>query len=285
MLVLAFLLMQVMISAKAGLVNYTDGQSNVRLHEQVPAGTPVQTGPHSHVELLLNPGSFLRLDENSSAVLDSVELTNIAVRLVDGAALIETADVSKETPIRVTTANLSVLITSRGLYRFSGGTVSVLDGKIRIPDSSMTIKKGHQVTLIAGSYVDSAATNPPDGLDQWSRQRSSDLARANAMAYHEHSAGTVYSLSGYPGWGIPPAGSAWLYSPRLSGFTFIPLRNYRSFYGYGFFPLSSFGLYGLSGARPAGGSIRGSANGRSSGSHPSYGGRMGGRIGGGHGRR
>ena len=58
MLALAFVLMQFMISAKAGLVNYIDGQANVRLHEQVPVGTPIETGPRSHVELLLNPGSF-----------------------------------------------------------------------------------------------------------------------------------------------------------------------------------------------------------------------------------
>src|SRR6185295_6482613 len=102
----AFLLLLFVISAKAGLVNYVDGQTNVRIHEQVPAGTFIQTGPHSHVELLLSPGSFLRLDENSTVVLDSVELTNVAVRLLEGAALIETADINKETPIRVATGNL-----------------------------------------------------------------------------------------------------------------------------------------------------------------------------------
>src|SRR5437867_2944165 len=123
-MLVAFFLMQFIISAKAGLVNYVDGQINVRLHEQVSVGTPIQTGPHSHVEMLLNPGSFLRLDENSTVVLDSVELTNIAVRLIEGAALIETADINKETPIRVTTGNLRVLIVSPGLYRFSDATAS-----------------------------------------------------------------------------------------------------------------------------------------------------------------
>ena len=37
MVVLIFVLMQYIVSAKAGLVNYIDGQANVRLREQVAA--------------------------------------------------------------------------------------------------------------------------------------------------------------------------------------------------------------------------------------------------------
>src|SRR6266850_4812118 len=144
MLALALVLMQFMISARAGLVNYVDGQTSVRLHEQVPAGTLIQTGPNSHVELLLNPGSFLRLDENSTVVLDSVELTNIAVRVVAGSALLEAGAIDKRTPISVTTGGLRVLIVSSGMYRFSGDTAAVLDGKLKTADSSLTIKKGRQ---------------------------------------------------------------------------------------------------------------------------------------------
>jgi len=95
MLPVIFFLMQYMVSAKAGLVNYVDGQVNVRLHEQITAGTPIETGLQSHVELLLNPGSFLRIGEDSQVVLDSVELSNIAVRIVKGAALIEAISINK----------------------------------------------------------------------------------------------------------------------------------------------------------------------------------------------
>ena len=87
--------MQFMISAQAGLVNYVEGPVNVQLHQQIPAGTPIQTGPQGHAEILLNPGSFLRVGENSTVILDSVELTQIAVRVVNGIALIESAEVDK----------------------------------------------------------------------------------------------------------------------------------------------------------------------------------------------
>src|SRR5712691_1393627 len=120
----AIVVMQFMISAQAGLVNYVEGPANVQLHQQVPVGTPIQTGPQGHAEILLNPGSFLRLSENSTVVLDSVELTEIAIRVVSGTVLIESAEMDKETPIRVSTGKLSTLIVSSGLYRFADDTAS-----------------------------------------------------------------------------------------------------------------------------------------------------------------
>lgn len=89
MLPVAFVLMQFIVSARPGLVNYFDGLANVHMHEQIPAGKPIETGPNSHIEVLLNPGSFLRVAENSTVVFDSVELTNIAVRVVSGGAFLE----------------------------------------------------------------------------------------------------------------------------------------------------------------------------------------------------
>ncbi|PYS55071.1 MAG: hypothetical protein DMG13_05760 [Acidobacteria bacterium] len=288
MLAMTLLLMQFMVSARAGLVNDVDGQANVGLHQQVPAGAPIQTGPQSHVEILLNPGSFLRLDENSTIVLDSVELTNIAVRVVTGAVLIESAGVDKHAPIRVTTGNLRSLILARGVYRFSGDTASVIDGKLRPADSSITVKKGQEVTPAGDGYekVKLGVNTGPAGLERWSERRSSELARANAMAYRERSNGSLYSYGAYyPEWGLFANHAAWLYSPLLSGFTFIPQRSYRSYWGYRFVPRFVFAERGLSGGRigpgshpppraGAAGPTRGTVAGRSStGSSRVHGGR------------
>jgi hypothetical protein len=242
MIALIFVLMQYMISAKAGLVNFVDGQTNVRVHEQIMAGAPIETGPSGHVELLLNPGSFLRIGEHSKVVLDSVELTNMAVRIVDGAAIIEAAEIDRQSPIRVTTGNLHVLVVSRGTYRFSDGTALVLDGKLRTADGSTTVKKGNLVTSIGGSYTVKGIIGKPGGeLDLWSYQRSADLAKANAMAYHERAHGDTYTSGPYyPYWNLYSGQSAWIYSPFLTGFTFIPRGAYRSYYGYSFVPIAAF---------------------------------------------
>src|SRR5689334_5825231 len=98
MMTIAFLIMQFIISAKAGLVNAVEGVANVQVQEQVPVGKIIQTGPAGRIEIILNPGSFLRIGENSQAVLDSAELTNIAIRVVAGSAIIESTNLDKDSP-------------------------------------------------------------------------------------------------------------------------------------------------------------------------------------------
>ena len=218
MLGIAFVLLQYMISAKAGLVNYVDGQTNVHPHEQVAEGSPIETQAHGHVELLLTPGVFLRIGNNSKVVLDSVELSHAVVRVIDGSALIEVTQIEKGTPIKVVTGGLETMVVSRGAYRFSAGTASVIDGKLQIVGTQMTVRKGHQVTSAGGSYIASTFVNTTDDLDLWSQSRSASLANANAMAYRDR-----------------PLRSTWIYSPFLGGFTFMPRGGYRSYYGYGFY--------------------------------------------------
>ena len=182
MVTLAIVLMQFMISTKAGLVNYVEGQANVFVHEQAPTGTPIQTGPQSHAEILLNPGSFLRLGQNTTVVLDSVELTDIELHVVAGTVLIESVALDKQTPIRVNTGNLRTLVLSPGVYVFSGDTASVLNGRLRTADSSIIVKKGHEVTAVGDRYEKSPLNPITDfaELEQWSQQRSLVLAQANA---------------------------------------------------------------------------------------------------------
>ena len=264
MLGLVFVLLQYMISAKAGLVNYVDGQANVHLHEQVSEGIPIETA-QGHAELLLTPGSFLRVGADSRVMLDSVELDHVAVRLVSGTALIEVAEIGKHDPIKVTTGNLSALIVSRGIYRFSDKTAAVVVGKLNVVGSRKTVKNGHQITSMPDGYIASAFVETPnDDLNNWSQNRSAALANANAMAYKDQSVavnsiGAGSSLSYYPYWDIYANRSSWIYSTLLGGFTFIPRGGYRSYYGYNFVPVSSFAalpVFAIQPGRPFGSPVR-----------------------------
>ena len=59
---------QFLVSTRAGLVNYVQGSANVKAAISVPAGEVIATGPGAAVELLLNPGSYLRMGENTRVV-------------------------------------------------------------------------------------------------------------------------------------------------------------------------------------------------------------------------
>src|SRR5262249_676973 len=58
-------------SPKAGFVNAIVGQANFHTSEVARSDQPIQTGPSSYAEVLLRPGAFMRIDENSSVVLES----------------------------------------------------------------------------------------------------------------------------------------------------------------------------------------------------------------------
>jgi hypothetical protein len=103
----------------------------------------------------------------------------------------EAADIKKDAPICVTTGGLKVMVVSPGTYRFYGDTAELLDGKLQTADQSLTIKKGQQITSVAGLYEQSRIPSSAqlDSFDVWSRQRSSASARANALARNGYSSG------------------------------------------------------------------------------------------------
>src|SRR5215470_9301992 len=121
---------QFIVSTKAGVVNYVQGASTVKAATTAPAGKEIATGPGGAVELLLNPGSYLRMGENTRVVLDKVELYDIAVHILGGSAIIESNGFTKELPLAVTTGNMKMEIIKDGIYLFADGKVIVVDGKI-----------------------------------------------------------------------------------------------------------------------------------------------------------
>src|SRR5438552_11177763 len=96
------------VSTRAGLVNYVQGSATVKAATSIPAGQPVGTGPGGAVEILLNPGSYLRMGENSQVILDRVELYDIAVRILEGSAIIEANGFNKDLPLQVATGDLKM---------------------------------------------------------------------------------------------------------------------------------------------------------------------------------
>ena len=85
------------ISARAGGVNAVTGRASMRhgntewqqltIKEDLEAGDVVKTGLDGRVEMLLNPGSYLRMGENSELELSDNSLENLEVRLIRGTAI------------------------------------------------------------------------------------------------------------------------------------------------------------------------------------------------------
>jgi hypothetical protein len=198
--------MQFIISAKAGLVNAVDGTANVRVQEQVAVGEPIQTGPSSRVEVLLNPSTFLRVDENSEVVLDSVDLANVQVRIISGSAIVDCGAVEKNSPIQVTDGTETLSISQPGTYRFPDGAAA-------------------------------------PQLEDWNQQRSGEIAAANARSADTDAA---LNHPGFPDQGYPygtPYGTPYYPGPAWPNSLIMPgigaplgaFSYFSPYGGYGFY--------------------------------------------------
>ncbi|MDQ3750897.1 MAG: FecR domain-containing protein, partial [Acidobacteriota bacterium] len=84
------------ISAKAGGVNFVEGKVAVTRKvgksgyllkgDTLEIGDKVSTGADGRAEILLNPGSFVRLAENSSFEFASTSLEDLQLKLNGGSA-------------------------------------------------------------------------------------------------------------------------------------------------------------------------------------------------------
>ena len=254
------------ISAKAGGVNAVSGQVMVKRGTQAPqlltsqddlsSGDIVTTGYGSQAEILLNPGTYLRLAEKSEFVMVDNSLDNLLVRLNKGSAIIEaTGPGEAELRIPIVTEQQRMTIVRSGIYRINvrPGVTELFVRKGRISlgtDRDNVVKSGKKVTFSsAGSSIAKLTKTDQDEFDGWSKERGQSLARANVKL-------STRDLSGYYGyfrssfwdgrirrWGV------WTYSSFASCYTFVPFYyGWGSPYGNPYGTFANFGYYGRNGA-------------------------------------
>lgn len=249
------------ISAKAGGVNAVTGSVMVTRtgqkaqllsdQDDLVAGDVVTTGQTSQVEVLLNPGSYLRLAANSEFVMVDNSLNNLLVKLVKGSAIIEATDGDyADLRINVLANQQSLIIIRGGIYRFNvqGDSTELLVRKGRVMPGSLfreVIKGGSKVTYAAGGPVVSKLNKKDqDDFDFWSKKRAETLAQANRKmsgrtfnSYLSNMTLFDWNSARNP-WGF------WTYSSFSRCYTFLPFGRgsspyghyYDSFYNYAPYP-------------------------------------------------
>lgn len=247
------------ISAKAGGVNAVTGGASMLPHgngewqqltikEDLEAGDLVKTGVDGRVEMLLNPGSYLRVGENSEFELSDNSLENLELRLIKGTAIVEvTGADDEELFIGITTPHTRMSIVRRGLYRVSvvpGDTTELIvrKGRVMLEGSHTKVNGGNKVVFSSNSFsvakLEKADKKNLDALDGWSKDRAQALAKENSRINNRTL--TALSRSFNDDWfssGLfrQRRSGFWLYSSRSSCYTFIPYYGrYGSPYGGGY---------------------------------------------------
>ena len=138
-------------------------------------------------EILLAPGSFLRLGEQSKLTLETIGTPDVRVRLDSGEALLEV--IALPVPIVVKQDGVSAVIRKPGLYEFDQK-----HSAMRVYAGEADLSKGGRRTIASqGISVGVRSLRkyalspiPGDPLLSWSRIRSeqlSDESAASALAY------------------------------------------------------------------------------------------------------
>jgi hypothetical protein len=244
-------------SAVPGTVNYVEGQATIADHalDQMSVGkTNLEAGQtldtqKGKVELLLTPGVFLRIGDNSSVTMLSTGLADTEVRLTQGHAIVEVDDIYKQNDLRVIEGDTVVRMMKPGLYDFNlrQNEVRVFDGEAQVQDGDREIrlKSGHELNVASTGQVKAASFNKKDyedgSLYNWSSLRSSYLAEANINEANTLAAEGGWGFWG-PGWGWGGWGwgwggwGGWGWDPWFSAYTFVPWGGtFFSPFGWGFY--------------------------------------------------
>jgi hypothetical protein len=236
---------QQVISAQSGTVQYVEGTvyaGNKRVERkfgQFPSlrpGEELRTAD-GRAEVLLTPGAFLRLAENSSVRMVSNHLTDTRVEVLGGTVMIECDELLKDNAVSLILHGDTIHLQRQGLYRLEAGS-SILqvykgDALVETASGQKEVKSGKQAVVgdtVALNHFDEAAAK--DDLYQWSSQRSSNLAYATVTASQSVlNSGTTWN-------------GGWMWSGLLDEWTFLPGAGllYGPF-GWGFWSPLYMGNY------------------------------------------
>jgi FecR protein len=238
---------QIANPAEPGTLNYVEGQ--VSISGQVVnwssvgftalnEGQVIETG-NGKAEVLLTPGVFLRLGDNSAVRMISPNLANTEVELVKGRADVEVDQLFKQNDLRVRMKGSEARLLKTGLYAFDfeRGTVQVFDGEAEVlpvdgQQKPIAVKDGHELAMNGDGekprHFDKEASE--DALYNWSSLRSQYLGEANVQLASEYE-------------GVPDFAPGWFWDGGLYGYTWLPGDGaFFNPFGYGFY--SPYYLYG-----------------------------------------
>jgi FecR protein len=208
--------------------------------DNLAAGETVTTGSSGNTEILLNPGSYLRLGENSEFQFEDISLDHLRLRLVKGSAIIEATGVADmDLGIKVATAHGDFTVIRSGVYRLNVqpdfAELAVRKGRASFgPNKTDIVKGGKVVTLTKGAAAVAKLDKDKDAFDGWSKQRAELLARANARLMNRTFNGYLSSFSGWDSWFWGPGRfGVWTFSARAGCYTFLPFYyGWSSPYGH-----------------------------------------------------
>lgn len=263
---------QSVISTHSGVIQYVEGTAYLADKQVEPKfgqfpnikdNEEFRTAD-GRAEILLTPGVFLRLGENSSIRMLSTRLSDTRLEVLSGSAMVESTEMPKDNAVQLVYKKDTVTLEKQGLYRLDTepARFQVFEGEAIVNDSTgqLTLRAGKQTSLsgvLAAENFDRKPDNQ-DALYRWSDRRASYVAQANvvsASAVNGSGSGYGYGYSGYgyssglwsslgygglgyaglgyTGFGYPGFLGGWAFNPLFGMYTYLPYDGFGySPFGY-----------------------------------------------------
>lgn len=240
-----------LISAKAGGVNHISGNVSVERNgkpdgflqkgDEVEVGDKVSTDANAKAEILLNPGSYIRLGGNSEFEFLSTSLDDLQIQVNKGSAIFEVI-ADKDFTVTIKMPNSKFYLISEGVFRVDvleggEGKISVWKGKAQVGDTKATIVKSGRSATQNGSEVSIAKFDRDikGEFDNWSRDRAKEIAKANAQLMQRQMRQSLFNSFNNNMWSSANGYGLWVQDPWSRSYCFLPFGwGWRSPYGFGY---------------------------------------------------
>jgi len=212
------------VTVPPGTLNAVSGEVSINgipvnsISEQVraaPEAREIIRTRQGMAEILLNPGSFLRLNTASELTLETDRAPEIRATLLKGEALVETLDAGAA--LIMEQDGVSAVLRHPGLYEFNKkrSTIGVYAGQVRLKkaDKQLTANAGFGIRT-SGFLVFPTSPDPANALYLWSRSRSQQLSRESRVFAQESSGVT------------PSTGPQWHWDPWSRSYTFLSASGF-----------------------------------------------------------
>ncbi|MGD1095029.1 MAG: hypothetical protein ABSB35_23935 [Bryobacteraceae bacterium] len=239
---------QSVISAHSGVIYYFEGsvylgdqrlEPHLGVFPSLPQGSQLRTAD-GRAEVLLTPGVFIRMGENSSIRMVSNRLADTQVELQSGSAIVDSGEPNSGTSVSLIYKDWKVHFLEKGVYRMDCDPPHLV---VRQGHAEVFAKAGTQPVFVehgmnlpfAGVLVpDRTDDRSLDALSDWSAGRGQSIVADNTITAQldEDPASQTAALDNftyYPVLGMPSAGmgfNPYGYSSFQPGFNSLYLPGY-----------------------------------------------------------
>jgi hypothetical protein len=246
-------------STRSGLLYFFDGyvfieeqqlQQRFGRFQEIGEGSVLRT-ELGRAEVLLTPGVFLRVAENSAIRMLSNNLSDTRIELLRGSAIVEVSHEAANPPDTLIYKNWQVRVPQDSVVRIDSepAQLRVLSGSAEVSaegtSGNMTVRRGDVLPFAPALVAEHATIPASDAFNVWAMNRSSVVSEDNSIAagitddpdQFDTSGLALGGFSNFPQTGIPSLGITYPYGLSFWGayqspYQFWP-NSYLPGYPYG----------------------------------------------------